>query len=251
MGRWAIVNLREQVWRQHHRRVSSMIPTNDLLGCTHFQGMSGKGGMIGRGIGGSNMMGGQQQQSGMMMQQQQPGMMNNNNNNAMQQNNMMMGGGQQTQQQQQNNQQKPFNSILGSGPNSNPATSTMNQPQQNAGGGGVFSTASNLFSGATNAATGGLFSSGRQQPQKGVPQIVPTMGVGQQQQQQQQQQFNQQQQGQQNQQGFGPGGGMQGQPGQPGGPNLMQKLTDITAPGGDMLSKGKELIFMKFGLGGK
>lgn len=26
---------------------------------------------------------------------------------------------------------------------------------------------------------------------------------------------------------------------------------DITAPGGDILSKGKELIFMKFGLGGK
>ncbi|XP_072934285.1 RIMS-binding protein 2 isoform X2 [Epargyreus clarus] len=34
-------------------------------------------------------------------------------------------------------------------------------------------------------------------------------------------------------------------------PNLMQKLTDMTAPGGDILSKGKELIFMKFGLGGK
>lgn len=34
-------------------------------------------------------------------------------------------------------------------------------------------------------------------------------------------------------------------------PNLMQKLNEITAPGGDILSKGKELIFMKFGLGGK
>lgn len=37
---------------------------------------------------------------------------------------------------------------------------------------------------------------------------------------------------------------------QAAGPNLMQKLTDMTAPGGDILSKGKELIFMKFGLGG-
>ncbi|CAH1118371.1 unnamed protein product [Phaedon cochleariae] len=34
-------------------------------------------------------------------------------------------------------------------------------------------------------------------------------------------------------------------------PNLMQKFNEMTAPGGDILSKGKELIFMKFGLGGK
>ncbi|XP_053617014.1 RIMS-binding protein 2 isoform X4 [Plodia interpunctella] len=34
-------------------------------------------------------------------------------------------------------------------------------------------------------------------------------------------------------------------------PNLMQKFSEMTAPGGDILSKGKELIFMKFGLGGK
>ncbi|KAF6216073.1 hypothetical protein GE061_000411 [Apolygus lucorum] len=39
---------------------------------------------------------------------------------------------------------------------------------------------------------------------------------------------------------------------EPAGPNLMQKLTEMTA--GDnsvdhILSKGKELIFMKFGLG--
>lgn len=56
------------------------------------------------------------------------------------------------------------------------------------------------------------------------------------QQQQQQQQFN---------------NNMQQGGNQPGQPNLMQKLGDITAPGGDILSKGKELIFMKFGLGGK
>lgn len=67
---------------------------------------------------------------------------------------------------------------------------------------------------------------------KGIPQVIPTvgqpMGINQQQQQQQQQQ----------------------QP-NTAGPNLMQKLNEITAPGGDILSKGKELIFMKFGLGGK
>lgn len=32
---------------------------------------------------------------------------------------------------------------------------------------------------------------------------------------------------------------------------LISLSGDITAPGGDILSKGKELIFMKFGLGGK
>lgn len=62
----------------------------------------------------------------------------------------------------------------------------------------------------------------RLQQHKGVPQVIPTIGAPQQQQPQQQQ-----------------------------GPNLMQKLNEITAPGGDILSKGKELIFMKFGLGGK
>lgn len=64
------------------------------------------------------------------------------------------------------------------------------------------------------------------------PQVVPTMGnstlMTQQPIQQQQQQTN-----------------------AAGTPNLMQKLNEITAPGGDILSKGKELIFMKFGLGGK
>ncbi|KAB0791386.1 hypothetical protein PPYR_03186 [Photinus pyralis] len=67
----------------------------------------------------------------------------------------------------------------------------------------------------------------RLQQHKGVPQVIPTIGAPLQQQQPQQQQQQQQ------------------------GPNLMQKLNEITAPGGDILSKGKELIFMKFGLGGK
>ncbi len=127
-----------------------------------------------------------------------------------------------------------------------------------------------LFSGATNA-TGGLFS-GNRQPPKG-PQVLPQPGITQQQnmnQQQQHQQHQQQQHQQQqnmNQQSHGGSlfgfGGQQQQQQQPQqnmhqqnmqqnmqqGPNLMQKLGDI--PGSDMLSKGKELIFMKFGLGGK
>ncbi|KAJ8910498.1 hypothetical protein NQ315_012345 [Exocentrus adspersus] len=66
---------------------------------------------------------------------------------------------------------------------------------------------------------------------KGVPQVLPNVMVGggpmPNSQQQQQQGMN------------------------AAAPNLMQKLNEITAPGGDILSKGKELIFMKFGLGGK
>lgn len=36
-----------------------------------------------------------------------------------------------------------------------------------------------------------------------------------------------------------------------GAPNLMQKLNKIGTRTGDMLSKGKELIFMNLGLSGK
>lgn len=64
---------------------------------------------------------------------------------------------------------------------------------------------------------------------KGVPQVIPNVMVG-----------------------SGPMSNNQQQPGNnAGAPNLIQKLNEITAPGGDILSKGKELIFMKFGLGGK
>lgn len=86
----------------------------------------------------------------------------------------------------------------------------------------------------------------QQQQQRGVPQVIPTVmsgGSG-------GMNMNHMQQHQQpQQQGMGMGMGM----GMPGGgaPNLMQKINEITAPGGDILSKGKELIFMKFGLGGK
>ncbi|XP_030756116.1 RIMS-binding protein 2 [Sitophilus oryzae] len=103
-----------------------------------------------------------------------------------------------------------------------------------------------------NTTSGGLFSS--------------LTGSGQSQTQQQSYQQNQQQSYQQNNQQsqriqhkgvpqvlptVGDMAGGQNQSGNPGAPNLMQKLNEITAPGGDILSKGKELIFMKFGLGGK
>jgi len=68
-------------------------------------------------------------------------------------------------------------------------------------------------------------------PMRGIPTVLPTAQSkpnttqGQQQQQQPQQQST--------------------------GPNLMQKFTEMAgaSAGGDILSKGKELIFMKFGLG--
>ncbi|TGZ37992.1 RIMS-binding protein 2 [Temnothorax longispinosus] len=71
----------------------------------------------------------------------------------------------------------------------------------------------------------------QQQPMRGIPAVLPTAqsktqpNPTQQQQQQQQQQST--------------------------GPNLMQKFTEMAgaSAGGDILSKGKELIFLKFGLG--
>lgn len=111
-----------------------------------------------------------------------------------------------------------------------------------------------------NASVGGLFGSNRQPP-KG-PQVIPQPGMANQQQQQYNQQpgnssgiggglfgFGSSSSGQQQQQQFN--NNMQQGGNQPGQPSLMQKLGDITAHGGDILSKGKELIFMKFGLGGK
>ncbi|XP_019700001.1 uncharacterized protein LOC105189771 isoform X3 [Harpegnathos saltator] len=77
---------------------------------------------------------------------------------------------------------------------------------------------------------------GASKPMRGIPAVIPTAhsktqpNPTQGQQQQQQQQQPQQ---------------------QSTGPNLMQKFTEMAgaSAGGDILSKGKELIFMKFGLG--
>lgn len=68
-------------------------------------------------------------------------------------------------------------------------------------------------------------------PMRGIPAVLPTA-------QSKTQPTTQQQQQQQPQQ-------------QSTGPNLMQKFTEMAgaSAGGDILSKGKELIFMKFGLG--
>ncbi|XP_076303459.1 RIMS binding protein isoform X10 [Lasioglossum baleicum] len=75
-------------------------------------------------------------------------------------------------------------------------------------------------------------------PMRGIPTVLPTIQSKTQQNPVQGQQPQQQQQQQQQQQPST-------------GPNLMQKFTEITgaSAGGDILSKGKELIFMKFGLG--
>lgn len=106
------------------------------------------------------------------------------------------------------------------------------QPSQNTSSmGGLFSTLTG--SSQSQPLNQPPYPQGNQQNQriqhKGVPQVIPNVG------------------------GMGPSGAQpqQGLAGVAGGPNLMQKLNEITAPGGDILSKGKELIFMKFGLGGK
>uniref|UniRef100_A0A6B2ED43 Putative peripheral benzodiazepine receptor prax-1 n=1 Tax=Phlebotomus kandelakii TaxID=1109342 RepID=A0A6B2ED43_9DIPT len=243
------VNQRGQPMRKDARPTSpTLLDTTGHPAPDHqTQGMQGKGGMIGRAIG-INM---QQQPGQQKMQQQQMGQPGQQQMGQQQLGQQQMGqqqmggmgGGMQQQpmmmQQPQQQQQQQY-----------PATTTS-APQT----GGMFSTASSLFSGATNAATGGLFN---KQPPKG-PQVIPQPGMA-------QQPFGGQPTGQM---GGGVGGmgafggglqgaqqpqqGMPGQPGMPGqqGPNLMQKLNEITAPGGDILSKGKELIFMKFGLGGK
>lgn len=99
-----------------------------------------------------------------------------------------------------------------------------------AGGGGGLSSGGGMMSGLMGSMMGGggANTQAQQRPQhKGIPTVIPT-GISPQQPQQP------------STSAAGPGTG----------PNLMQKLTDITAPGGDILSKGKELIFMKFGLGG-
>lgn len=159
-------------------------------------------------------------------------------------------GVQQTYGQQQMNQQP------GSYANQQQSTAFSNQQQQSTAFGNqqqqpnAFGNQSGAFGGQTSAFNQGPFGgqqqafSGQNSQQYGTgqtanrlqhkgPQVVPTlansMGMGQQQAMQQQVQQQQNASGQ----------------------NLMQKLNEITAPGGDILSKGKELIFMKFGLGGK
>lgn len=154
----------------------------------------------------------QQQQQSHMNQQQQ-------HLNQQQMNQQHMNQQQMNQQQHQNQQSGIFGNT-----------------QQSTAFGGQNSMGMNslsgqqAFSGQNANQSFGMSNSVNRMQHKGVPQVIPTVG----------QPLNMQQQQQQN-------------PQNPNatGPNLMQKLNEITAPGGDILSKGKELIFMKFGLGGK
>lgn len=191
-----------------------------------------------------NMMGpnrNQQQQpmgANNTMNNTQPNNMQNNMQNNQMQNNQMqnnMQGGMQNNMQggMQNNMQQPG---MG-GPqqqnmmNQNMRGNMQQPPITTSQSTGLFG--SSLFSGPANAA-GSMFGGNRApNPNQMQGQQQGQMGMGQ----------------QQGQMGMG-------QPGQQG-PSMLggltSKLGDIAsaAPGGDMLSKGKELIFMKFGLGGK
>lgn len=156
---------------------------------------------------------GQQQQ-----QTPQGGMMGGIRNQTPQQAQQMGANPMMQQQQQQGmgmGMQNPQQNMMNM---RGPANNNMQQQQQQQPP-MTTSQSTGLFSGS-------LFSGPR----------MPFGGGGNQQQQQQQQQPGQQ-----------PGVNQQGQP------SIMQKLGDVAGavPGGDMLSKGKELIFMKFGLGGK
>lgn len=126
---------------------------------------------------------------------------------------LMGGGSQQTTQQQQHQQHQQQQQQ----PFSNQQQPFSNQQQ-------AFSNQQQTFQNQNQQ-----FQNSNRIQHKGVPQVVPNVigGTGQMPNNQQPQMNN------------------------AGAPNLMQKLNEITAPGGDILSKGKELIFMKFGLGGK
>nr|CAH7758608.1 unnamed protein product [Callosobruchus chinensis] len=173
----------------------------------------------------------QQQQQGVQNQQAfgqqqtyaQQRQLNQQNQQQYNQQNQQFGQQQNEQFSQQQNQQSQQTSSLGSSLFSSLTGQTQQGQQQ----------------GQTQQQT--AFQSRIQH--KGVPQVLPTNVMGGQ---------TQPQPGQPGQQGMpGMPGIPQGMPGVGVGANVMQKLNEITAPGGDILSKGKELIFMKFGLGGK
>ncbi|XP_045466510.1 RIMS-binding protein 2 isoform X4 [Harmonia axyridis] len=146
---------------------------------------------------------------------------------------MNQGGNQQTpvtqQQQQQSTASSIFSSIMGVATNNPPQNQQQNQ-QQSQQQNQQQTYNQNQQQAYNQNQQFGQQNQPRLTQMKGVPQVVPNV--------------------------IGPGnagniGNMANQQNQPGAPNLMQKLNEMTAPGGDILSKGKELIFMKFGLGGK
>lgn len=148
-------------------------------------------------------------------------------------------GGNLTAQQQQQQQQMTHVGLMNPQQQNQPQMNVYNQPQQPQQvqplhqSQQAFTGQPNLNQQQYGGMMGGNMQSASRIQHKGVPQVIPNVVGG-----QQQMQMQQQQQAQQQQQNAG-------------APNLMQKLNEITAPGGDILSKGKELIFMKFGLGGK
>ncbi|XP_066583287.1 peripheral-type benzodiazepine receptor-associated protein 1 isoform X2 [Prorops nasuta] len=122
---------------------------------------------------------------------------------------------QQQQQQQQNQQNQMYQQGQGFGPQGQQYQQQQQQQQQQ----------QNQAFGQQNQGLGGPSSS---KPMRGIPAVIPTAQVKQDATQQQ-------------------------QPQQSTGLNLMGKFTEMAgaSAGGDILSKGKELIFMKFGLGSK
>ncbi|XP_018343615.1 PREDICTED: uncharacterized protein LOC108749416 isoform X5 [Trachymyrmex septentrionalis] len=196
---------------------SHLPPSGGVMGA-HQQGPvlphlqqqgKGRGGVVNR-IAGSNMPG--MQGPGQHLQQQDYQGQQQMNQPYQQQSN------QPYQQQQQPNQgysQQPTQQFQ----------QQMGQPQQQLGQ--PFSQQNQP--GGLGMQMGGPQSASK--PMRGIPAVLPTAqsktqpNPTQQQQQQPQQQST--------------------------GPNLMQKFTEMAgaSAGGDILSKGKELIFMKFGLG--
>lgn len=162
---------------------------------------------------------------GSLREQRGGNMVSNQSQLANQQNyNQQQSYSQQSYNQSSMHQQNQQSSAFGGG-------SQQQQQQQPFGGQNTLGAGPpQAFSGqSTGQSPFGTVNSMNRLQHKGVPQVVPTVG-----------------------QSISPLSHQQGQQAQNAtGPNLMQKLNEITAPGGDILSKGKELIFMKFGLGGK
>ncbi|XP_043482182.1 uncharacterized protein LOC122511167 isoform X3 [Leptopilina heterotoma] len=175
----------------------------------HLQ-QQGRGRGVGNRVVGSNMPGGLQGSPHLQQQQVQPG--NQPYQQQMQQNQQNQG---YQQQQPQGYQQQGFGQQ-------NPQFQQQQQQQQQ-----------KQQQYQQNQGPSLQGPQGQNKPIRGIPAVIPTA--------QSTQQLPQQQQSQQQQQ----------QQQQAAGPNLMQKFTEMAgaSAGGDILSKGKELIFMKFGLG--
>ncbi|XP_057342232.1 RIMS-binding protein 3-like isoform X2 [Microplitis mediator] len=160
-------------------------------------------------VGGSNMPGGLQQAQQFQQQQDYQQQHQQQQQQQQQQQPNQQGYNQQNPNYQQQQQQP--------GPQGYQQQNYQQQPQQQGGQQQYQQNQGPSMQGPQSS-----------KPMRGIPAVIPTAQkpLDQQQQQQQQQQPST-------------------------GPNLMQKFTEMAgaSAGGDILSKGKELIFMKFGLG--